>query len=228
MVAQLLEDFGSKKMTTDKRSVFTDALETLGTIIDENQKRDAIHLAVEPVVAKEYLVAGDHVTVDGRRKTPYCLDAVGIVDPFLPRPGVKVGERFWLVLYPRTIKSLRHVWEHPAFPPSELQVEEPKEDESDYIENIKNKVIAKSKKWIEDYANSFPQGMYGEWVSYQDLMDGAEAYLESCKRDYQDYLCKGDVFENVSFNYDFWYHYEIVTGTKVDADNQQSFFTCSC
>lgn len=31
----------------DKRSVFTDALETLGTIIDDTQKRDAIHLAFE-------------------------------------------------------------------------------------------------------------------------------------------------------------------------------------
>ena len=31
---------------SDKRSVATDALETLGTIIDETAKRDAIHLAV--------------------------------------------------------------------------------------------------------------------------------------------------------------------------------------
>lgn len=38
---------------SDKRSVATDALETLGTIIDDKQKRDAIHLAVEPVVAGE-------------------------------------------------------------------------------------------------------------------------------------------------------------------------------
>ena len=72
-------------MSEDKRKVHTDALETLGTIIDENQKRDAIHLAVEPMVAKEHLVAGDHVTADGRKCFPYGEDAVGIVDPFLAR-----------------------------------------------------------------------------------------------------------------------------------------------
>src|ERR1041385_3217026 len=99
---------------TDKRSVFTDALETLGTIIDENQKRDAIHLAVEPMVAKEYLKPGEHVTADGVSCIPYRKHSVGIVDPFLEKT-VQPGERFWLVLYPRTIKSLRHVWEHPAF-----------------------------------------------------------------------------------------------------------------
>ncbi len=34
---------------SDKRSVATDALATLGTIIDETAKRDAIHLAVIPM-----------------------------------------------------------------------------------------------------------------------------------------------------------------------------------
>ena len=49
-------------MGSDKRSVATDALETLGTIIDDTQKRDAIHLAVEPVVAGErlQLLKGPH------------------------------------------------------------------------------------------------------------------------------------------------------------------------
>src|SRR4051812_26859121 len=93
---------------TDKRSVFTDALETLGTIIDDTQKRDAIHLAVEPVVAQSCLEPGQNVTQTGYRyETPFCK-FVGIVDPFL-KEDVQPGQRFWLVLYPRTIKSLRHV-----------------------------------------------------------------------------------------------------------------------
>src|SRR5580698_4671880 len=99
----------------EKRSVSTDALETLGTIIDERAGRDAIHLAVEPVVAGETLIAGADVgfledgTVGGSAKT-----LLGIVDPFLKSP-VLSGERFWLVVYPRQITSLRHVWTHPAF-----------------------------------------------------------------------------------------------------------------
>ncbi len=98
---------------SDKRSVATDALETLGKIIDESAGRDAIHLAVEPVVAARKLHPGDHVGfVDGG--VGPCDNPVGIVDPFLEW-NVKKGERFWLVVYPRQITSLRHVWTHPAF-----------------------------------------------------------------------------------------------------------------
>jgi hypothetical protein len=44
-----------------KHKVATDALETLGTIIDDSAKRDAIHLAVIPAVAGEDLLPGMHV-----------------------------------------------------------------------------------------------------------------------------------------------------------------------
>lgn len=92
---------------------------TLGTIIDDQQKRDAIHLAVEPAVAGEGMGPGDDVTIcDGTawRADEGDEDApLGIVDPFL-KSRVRKGERFWVVLYPRTIQSLRHVWTHPALP----------------------------------------------------------------------------------------------------------------
>ena len=51
----------------DKRSVSTDALETLGTIIGGGQGRDAIHLAVEPIEAAIDLYPGQDVgLVDGK------------------------------------------------------------------------------------------------------------------------------------------------------------------
>ena len=118
---------------TDVRSPITDALETLGMIHYKEEKRDAIHLAVEPVIAGFDLEVGQRVGIingvalpiggtyntgvigeDGFaiiQKVPYH----GIVDPFLPR-GPKEGEKFWFVLAPRLVKSLRHVWEHPDFP----------------------------------------------------------------------------------------------------------------
>ncbi len=100
----------------DNRSVATDALATLGTIIDDKQKRDAIHLAVEPVIAGENLMRGEHITVaNGIAVAAKTGKGLGIVDPFLPH-GVKEGERFWFVMYPRMVHSLRHVWTHPAFP----------------------------------------------------------------------------------------------------------------
>ncbi|MNO13122.1 hypothetical protein D3C76_27480 [compost metagenome] len=115
----------------DKRSPSTDALETLGMIHFKPEARDAIHLAVEPVVASCGLDAGQKIGIvhgkaypagqhmgAGQPRAPYH----GIVDPFLPSKGaqfdVKEGESFWFVMAPRMVQSLRHVWEHPAFPES--------------------------------------------------------------------------------------------------------------
>ena len=101
----------------DKRSVSTDALETLGMVHFRPEARDAIHLAVLPIEAGEDLHRGQDIGIgsDGRA---YCtgVKLVGIVDPFLPRKPLNEGDRFWLVVYPRMITSLRHVWEHPDFP----------------------------------------------------------------------------------------------------------------
>jgi hypothetical protein len=199
---------------TDKRSVFTDALETLGTIIDENQKRDAIHLAVEPVIAKEWLDPGQHVSADGSTDG----ELVGIVDPFLEK-SITAGERFWLVLYPRTIKSLRHVWEHPAFPPSEVQVDQ-------YSE------IEKSKKWIADYVKEIQKwdnddNCYGHAQiihDYYDLIRAADDWVSS--DEYDGWLIFG--VDNEPLNEEFWHHYEIVRGKKVKEDKKKNFFRCGC
>lgn len=110
-------------MSADTRSPVTDALETLGMIHFKPEARDAIHLAVEPVIASRAFVPGQRIgIIDGKaypegfvlmgKKVPYH----GIVDPFLPSYGVAEGESFWFVMAPRMVKSLRHVWEHPDFP----------------------------------------------------------------------------------------------------------------
>ena len=71
---------------SDKRKVSTDALETLGTIIGPNEKRDAIHLAVIPVEAGEPMLPTVSVRIDSDGKA-YSVasrsDGFGIVDPFL-------------------------------------------------------------------------------------------------------------------------------------------------
>ena len=108
------------------RTPSTDALETLGMIHFKPEHRDAIHLAVEPVeaacnfekAARIGIVngvaypAGYQGNIDGVNTTvPYH----GIVDPFLPGT-VFAGQKFWFVMAPRMVCSLRHVWNHPAFP----------------------------------------------------------------------------------------------------------------
>lgn len=198
-------------MSADKRSVHTDALETLGTIIGPNEARDAIHLAVEPVVAAEPLWRGQDVGLlpDGKA-SPNAGKMLGIVDPFLNERGVRTGERFWLVVYPRQITSLRHVWAHPDFPTTpDLPAAEPAREMSD---------VEASKTWIANFADSIDQtvnrlmGAAHDWLEYDDYTyDNAERYKDHW-----------DEFP------EFWTHYAIVTGKDVPADKRRSFFTCSC
>ena len=99
-----------------ERPVTTDALETLGMIHKKQEARDAIHLAVEPVTAGEVLAPGTGIRIDkgvAWRASTGVMQ--GIVDPFLPR-SAQPGERFWFVMLPRQVRSLRHVWNHPDFP----------------------------------------------------------------------------------------------------------------
>lgn len=90
----------------------------LGSLIEDgDRRRDAIHIAVAPVMAAERLRPGQHVGLvrvgDPERVGP-CDRNIGIVDPFLAEE-VEAGQRFWLFLYPGTVTSLRHIWTHPAF-----------------------------------------------------------------------------------------------------------------
>lgn len=128
----------------DTRSPITDALETLGMIHFKKEKRDAIHLAVEPVTAGKPLKPGERIgIVDGfaypigyqyvpdkhvksvgddgvNRVGLMCVYVPyqGIVDPFLTT-DVQLGDKFWFVMKPREVRSLRHVWEAEGFPPSD-------------------------------------------------------------------------------------------------------------
>lgn len=184
------------KENVDSRTIHTDALETLGSIINETEKRDAIHLAVCPVVAQEKLLPGDHVSADGLRRNKG-VKSVGIVDPFL-EIYVNPGERFWLVIYPREISSLRHVWSHPAFP--------------DEITGKDSKgKIEESKDWIRAHFDT----------SLADVLEAAEDFIEL-----------GEIIafwgDNDNYDSEFWNHYEIVTGKKVNDSKKQKFFRCKC
>lgn len=202
---------------SDKRSVATDALETLGTIIGEGAGRDAIHLAVEPVIASERLLAGQDVYLlpDGRAAKGKD-NAVGIVDPFLTQ-SVKPGDRFWLVVYPRKITSLRHVWSHPAFP-EETNAPIFTEEEKELDEKVAKRLqgITPSEQWMKEYADRID-------VSYEDLMEHAKD-----RAVHGSYWVDGGKFEGEVIPAGFWDHYEKITGEEVDSENRDNFFSCSC
>ena len=181
----------------------------VGRLLDKPEERDAIHVAVAPVIANEPLQPGQHigfatqgdtVTVtswpQGNRK------AIGIVDPFLHR-DVEEGQRFWMFLYPNTITSLKHQWTHPAFGPEEKVT-------------AKSSRVSASEQWLRDFSESHEE-------TYNTIMEAAKEWLTD-----KEYLCRGGKFEGERVPDEFWTHYERVTGTIVDEDDKENFFTCSC
>lgn len=200
-------------MATPTHTVTTDALATLGTIIDATAGRDAIHLAVEPVEAGEKIFPGQHVSLtNGISKASGKL--VGIVDPFLPGP-VFPGQMFWLVVYPRQITSLRHVWEHPGFPASGLPEPGLVAPAPEVLTRTSAEMKA-SEAWIENWASRFS-------LSYDEVIYGARDYLKD-----GNYLSGGELLEGEYVPAEFWTHYERVTGETVEDRDRGTFFSCSC
>lgn len=195
-------------MSADSRPVTTDALETLGSIITEKEKRDAIHLAVEPVIAAHMMEPGAHVGLMADGRASELVDnKVGIVDPFLDC-DVVAGDRFWLVVYPRQITSLRHVWEHPLFPASG--------------ETTAAQQYSASEQWIRNFADRVS-------LHYDVLMEGAADWVRSKESGgWGEYLCFGGLLEGIGVPDEFWTHYDAVTGNVTPEEHRGSFFTCSC
>lgn len=181
----------------------TTALETLGTYILGDEARDAIHLAVVPVVATEKVYPGQHLTAEGKTVG----ETVGICDPFLPGP-VSIGQAFWLVLYPRTITSLRHAWTHPAFP-EQVVVAAPVSEKSE------------SEAWMRKWADEHVSADYygdGEKVS----TDAAYAFALDAGREHNI-----GPYEEAREHIDgeWWGHWETITGERGDRD---TYFSCAC
>lgn len=210
-------------MTADKRSVHTDALAWLGKqLIPENVGRDAIHLAVDNVVAGMALDPADHIRIVGGEAFK-CVPGDGtknleenyghgIVDPFLLR-RVQKGERFLLVIYPRVITSLRHVWAHPTLPDREGQAGDK----------------AVSEAWLRQYAcrvnpyyvEDLGSGEEGKERAYQSLMEG----IRSGQLVYHgiDMHSQGDLIDADELRH----HASVVLGRQVIWE-EFDYFSCTC
>lgn len=194
--------------TADHRPMATDAVATIGMLIPENAGRDAIHLAVEPVIAGEKLFPGQHIGFlpDGRVGAA-AAELLGIVDPFLTSP-VFPDSRFWLVVYPRTITSLRHVWAHPAFAPAEIGAAAPAPK-------------SYSETWMRNWAVAYlSYDYYGDGAAISD--EAAYERAISAGRDLYigPYESARDTIDN-----EWWDHWENITGEK---GQRGEYFSCSC
>lgn len=189
-----------------------EAVKTIGHLIDATAQRDAIHVAILPVVADKRMCPGDEagfVEEGNRELVGPITPAVGIVDPFLKEP-VRKGDRFWLFLPPGSITSLRHDWTHPAvsdapqpkFPESEM---DPKEV---------------SRKWLLDYAarlNCYDKDPVAALERLATDLRAGEffAYGSDCHS-----------FGDVDDADELKRHAEIYLGIKIDWERFS--FSCSC
>ena len=172
---------------------------TLGTILDGAQQRDAIHVAIAPVIAHEKLAPGQDIgfLVGGTERVGVSANPIGIVDPFL-KHLVFPDQRLWMMLYPRTITSLRHDWTHPAFG----QV----------------KPVDDSERWLREFAEECG-------LSYGAVMEAARGHIESGDYVMTSESARDLIFEKCD---EFWVHFEIVEGEAVGDGDKTGFFSCSC
>lgn len=183
----------------------------LGELCGPTAQRDAIHIAVAPVVAGEELSVGQPVSLcDGKAVEDY-ENPIGIVDPFL-KAAVQPEQTFYLCLYPYTITSLRHEWVHPAFDAKTLEQK------------------AASLAWMEAFAKQH-HSHRGRWYdgmgrnyTAADLIEAATDFLHTGNRHIQQ---GSSSLRDDAHTAEFWTHFEVITGICVP-DRSESPFCCTC
>jgi hypothetical protein len=180
----------------------------LGQLItDENAKRDAIHIAVAPVIAGELLRPGNHIglTGDDGRTVGAVDNPIGIVDPFLQKSVIRKGEKFWMFLYPQTVTSLQHAWEHPSFP-AETPTVKAHFPPAEAVEAME-KLIASA----------------GRYHDYNSVMTDADVwFLVGRKTEDSDYDFS---LEDADWKI-FWELYGKIRGVSVPENKRKSFYVC--
>lgn len=176
----------------------------LGKFPNQYAQRDAVHVAIIPIIASSGLSPGQRIGI-AEENGVFCSDSdadepIGIVDPFLTRK-VKPGERFYLCLFPGTVHGMRHHWLHPQF-----QVKAEPDDGKKEPARI---VIQK----CADDAG----------ISFDEIIRAANDYLDN-----GEYLVEGSRWDRHHLDDSFWDAFEVWTGRKVPSDDRGSFFSCSC
>ena len=181
----------------------------LGKIITTEQHRDAVHIAVAPVVAGcDGMTPGRHIGIIEGEIAGFVENAIGIVDPFLPYAPQK-GQRFWMYLYRGSITSLRHEWTHPALP------------------NLQQVIAGEC-----NYAGVDEKQAAIEWMKNAALLFGVnyeELIADWCDLVTGNYINNGETIRDRWYEIadDFWKYHKIITG-KETPENERGGFTCSC
>lgn len=189
----------------------------MGKILDREMPRDAVHIAVVPVIAAESMHPATHCGLlgDGRAGTRTKL--IGIVDPYLSQ-AVAVGERFFLFLYPGSITSLKHQWTHPDL--------DPIYDGGEYTQArdkaraIKQKAM--SEQWMREFVRTH------DCPDYEEVIGKAAAAIRGGNDAWDaEYLHFNGTDAHGKIPEEFWDHVENIVGEKAKG-TKPKYFSCSC
>lgn len=168
--------------------------------IQPNAVRDAIHIAIAPVIANEGLKPGEHVGFSPGSTTHMerSDSPIGIVNPFGGR--VVAGESFYLCLYPDTVTDMKHHWSHPSFG-GPLIVATDKGASEAWLISFCKRYGLRMEYLLRELADSDPS-----LCVYEDSVD--DGYREK---------------------EDLWKNYQIFTGKTVSEDQKDNLgFRCAC
>lgn len=178
----------------------------IGKLLDATAQRDAIHIAVAPMVAAVPLRPGQRVGTDGNGRISASEPHIGVVDPFLASP-VLVGQRCFIFLYPNTATGLRHVYTHPVL------------DSKEAVDR------AASEKWLREFAEENFKDYDDDTsdVYAQFLKDAEEG--DFCFRSQPDWLYE----EGAQTKQEMWAHLEVVRGRPFTFGHKSgAAYRCSC
>jgi hypothetical protein len=183
--------------------------EQIGKKLSAEAQRDAIHIAVLPVVADDdWIAPGETVRLaEGTNNLVRRAQggpSIGIADPFLNEP-IRKQDRFWVFIHPNTVTGMRHEWEHPQIDHSKPATNE-------------------SEAWLQQFAL--------EWsLDYDELI--AEASAKSAHSGDHYVTAQGiDLHgaQELGSDHDlFWSHLQNLTGKQFDLQHRNNFgWSCTC
>ncbi len=187
----------------------------LGESPSDDAQRDAVHVAVVPLIAGEkymcrgqrFRLAHDSTTVAlcGEYNEGTLGAAIGIVNPFR-KGGLKKGDRFWGFLFPGTVTGMRHEWKHPAFNDIPSPSDNPHE------------------KWIRDFCDRWNFD-YGQLIKNATATGGDEfsRYVVARGKDLHYASELGGDYEL------FWQHLEQLLGKQYTPEHRSGLaWSCTC
>jgi hypothetical protein len=183
--------------------------ETIGQLLHGEHERDAIHIAVLPVIcADNWLTPGASIGLvfGSTNEVTYRQHGThqGVVDPYLFSP-IRKGDKFWMFVNPNVITGLRHEWIHPAI------------DNQPVVEND-------SETWLRTFASKWN-------FDYDEMI--ASASSDAGEDSYNYIVARGiDLHSEDELKEDrdkFWHHLEILTGKTFSNNHKKEFiWSCSC